>query len=173
MEHPAPPDRWLALGTIGAPHGVGGWVRVHGHSEPLALLSQRKLWRLVEGEQIEIDAVQVGSGELLAKIAGCSERDSAAAYRGTAVGVWRSELPELTASEYYWDDLLGMAVVNLDGARLGEVAEVMECPANAVLRVVPAGCRSTEEVLLPLVAAVVQRVDLAAGEIRVDWPDAA
>ena len=52
---------------------------------------------------------------------------------------------------------------------LGVVAELLESGANDVLVVrAGAGPEATER-LLPFVAQVVKKVDVAAGVIRVDW----
>ncbi|MDR2614033.1 MAG: ribosome maturation factor RimM, partial [Candidatus Accumulibacter sp.] len=77
----------------------------------------------------------------------------------------REELPATEAGEYYWDDLVGLEVVNAQERPLGRVAGLIGTAANDVLRV-----ESGEgERLLPFVDAVVREVDVPAGRIRVDW----
>jgi 16S rRNA processing protein RimM len=67
--------------------------------------------------------------------------------------------------EYYWADLIGLAVVNLQDQPLGRVTSLIETGANQVL-VVADGER---ERLLPFVEHVVGKVDVPGGVIRVDW----
>ena len=71
-------------------------------------------------------------------------------------------------NEYYWADLIGLDVVNQEGTRLGRVAELLRSGAHEVLELRDETGRQR---LLPFVAAVVKRVDLAARQIRADWGD--
>jgi 16S rRNA processing protein RimM len=74
-------------------------------------------------------------------------------------------LPAIEDNEYYWADLIGLAVMNRAGDVLGTVAGLLETGANDVLVV-----RDGEiERLLPMVATVIDSIDLAARVIRVDW----
>lgn len=83
----------------------------------------------------------------------------------TEIGVRRDQLPATAPDEYYWNDLLGLEVMNLQGEPLGRVDHLIETGANDVLVV-----RGERERLIPFVLnQVVMRVDLKAGEIEVDW----
>jgi 16S rRNA processing protein RimM len=74
-------------------------------------------------------------------------------------------LPETAPDEYYWTDLEGMQVVNIDGRLLGRVAYLLATGANDVLVV-----QGDEEILVPFVAgSVIRNVDMAKGVISVDW----
>jgi 16S rRNA processing protein RimM len=84
--------------------------------------------------------------------------------RGRQVAVPRTELPATGEDEYYWTDLIGLAAVTLDGAKLGIVVRILETGANDVLVV-----RGERERLVPFVATVVREVDFARGVIRLDW----
>jgi len=70
------------------------------------------------------------------------------------------------AGEYYWADLVGLAVINSRGESLGRIIGLLDTPANAVMRV---GDGQQGERLLPFVAAVVLAVDLPGRFVRVDW----
>jgi 16S rRNA processing protein RimM len=105
---------------------------------------------------------------LIAKLAGCDDRESAARLKGRGVAVPRDALPETGPGEYYWSDLVGAAVVNAAGEPLGEVTEVFSNGAHEILRVVEAGAEKTER-LLPFLDSVVTKVDLTARRIEVDW----
>jgi 16S rRNA processing protein RimM len=84
--------------------------------------------------------------------------------RGREVAVPRAELPRNEEGEYYWTDLEGLRVGNLQGEALGVVTGLLETGASQVLVV-----QSERERLIPFVSAVVKSVDLARGELVVDW----
>jgi 16S rRNA processing protein RimM len=100
----------------------------------------------------------------VAQLLGCEDRDAATALRGKEVAVPRAALPAAKENEFYWADLFGLKVVNVVGEELGVVVRIFETGANDVLVV-----RGERERLIPFVAAVIQKVDLASGIIRVDW----
>ena len=106
------------------------------------------------------------SGNVVARLEGCEERDAALEYRGMGVAVPRSVLPEPAEGEVYQADLIGLAVTNMQDEQLGTVAGLFSNGAHEVLRVARPG---GGEQLLPLVPAVVQKIDLQSGAIRVDW----
>lgn len=170
-------DVVVIMGRVLAPYGVKGWVRIEPFSEaPDALLGYARwslrpkgspVWREVTPE-----GARMHSGAVLAQFGGVASRDEAMALRGAEVGVARADLPPLAPDEMYWSDLAGLAVVNREGVRLGTVAGVTEYGAHPLLRVVAAEGQEQGERLIPFVAAVVDRIDVAARRIDVDWqPD--
>jgi 16S rRNA processing protein RimM len=107
---------------------------------------------------------QHGKG-VVARLAGCEDRDAASRLIGAEIGVRREQLPAAQPGEYYWSDLQGLEVVTLQGESLGTVDHLLETGANDVLVVT-----GERERLIPFVLGqVVDDVDLARGEIRVDW----
>jgi 16S rRNA processing protein RimM len=107
---------------------------------------------------------QHGKG-VVARLAGCEDRDAASRFIGAEIGVRRKQLPAAQPGEYYWSDLQGLEVVTLHGASLGTVDHLLETGANDVLVVT-----GERERLIPFVLGqVVDDVDLERGEIRVDW----
>lgn len=157
----------MILGRITAPYGVKGWVRVRPYTAETGTLLRYRSWWLSHGERWEEQEVvqsRVHSAAVVAQLLGCEDRDRATALRGRQVAVPRSALPAAGENEYYWTDLLGLKVVNVEGQDLGHVVRIFETGANDVLVV-----RGERERLLPFVAAVIRGVDLANCVIRVDW----
>jgi len=91
--------------------------------------------------------------------AGSSSGSTGSVERGEAIEVARDTLPEPEEGAYYVFQLVGLEVV--EGERpLGRVADVTPAPANDVLEL-------DTGLVLPLVSACVERVDLDAGRIVV------
>ena len=76
----------------------------------------------------------------------------------------RAALPQTQSGEYYWADLIGLAVVNASAQPLGRITGILQTGANDVLVV-----GGERERLVPFIAEVIRDVDLAAGVVRVDW----
>ncbi len=160
----------IELGVIGAPFGVRGWVKVRSHTEPpTQVFGKRRLDLLRHGSttSYRIEATGKSGGQLTAKLAGVETRDAAAALRGAAIVVPRTDLPANAAGDYYRSDLIGCEVVDLAGVRLGVVRHFVETPAHALMVVVGA-----REFWVPAVPQHLRRVDLEARRVVVDWHDA-
>ena len=103
-----------------------------------------------------------------------SDRTAADGLVGANVWISKSQLPQPGVDEYYWSDLKGLTVVGLDEeeqeVNLGQIHEMFETGANDVM-VVRATADSVdgEERMIPWHKDVVQRVDLEAGRIYVNW----
>jgi 16S rRNA processing protein RimM len=101
--------------------------------------------------------------QFVAKIAGLAQREDLQAFRGAEIGVLASVLPAPEPNEYYWRDLMGLEVINLQGFSLGMVSDVMETGAHDLLVV----SKGPKQRLIPFVAQYIQAVSLA--RIEVDW----
>jgi len=159
------------MGRILAPYGVKGWVRVVTFTETPENLLAYSPWHLMRNGRWQVaevlDGREHGKG-LVVHLAGCDDRDAAAGFSGTDIGVYRSQLPAPEADEYYWSDLVGLQVFTLQDTLLGVVDHLIETGANDVLVI-----RGEREHLVPFVREqVIKSIDLETGVIRVDWdPD--
>jgi 16S rRNA processing protein RimM len=167
----------IELGSVGAPFGVRGWVKLRSYTEPPdALFRHRVLHLGVAGEWVayRIEATGRSGGQLTAKFAGVNDRDRAQSLRGAAIGVPRSELPPRDDKDFYRADLIGCEAVNLQGRLLGTVRHFIETPAQVLMVVrTEAGPEPAQEHWVPAVPQHLRRVDLEARRVVVDWDEAA
>lgn len=165
-------DDYIVVGRISGLYGVRGWVKVYSHTQPRKNILNYATWYLQRGGQWQAFALESGRVHgkgIVAKLQGCDDRDMAAAMLKSTVAIHRQQLPKAAPGEYYWADLQGLRVRNLEGVELGVVDHLLETGANDVL-VVQQG---ESERLIPFVTGqFVTEVDLEQGQITVDWePD--
>lgn len=166
----------VVLGRITAPYGVKGWLRLTPFGDDPARWREMPRWWLGKEENdfagwqpfAVQDMRKHGEGWIV-KLAGIDDRSAAERLAGHFFGAPREALPETAENEFYWADLIGLAVVNQRQEALGRVTTLIETGANAVLVVMEGEGDAVRERLLPFVEAVVKDVDLHAGVIRVDW----
>jgi 16S rRNA processing protein RimM len=108
-------------------------------------------------------------GRFVVKLEGVDGIDAAETLRGSELRIAEDELLPLPEGSYYHHQLRGLRAVSPAG-ELGEVAEVLETGAGAVVLVVRG---AAGESLLPFASGVVRRVDLAAGRIELVLPETA
>lgn len=124
---------WIEIGTIVAPQGLAGEVRVYPNSElPERFLEPGMRWLLPPGErepqQVEILGGRYLSGKDLyvVELEGIETREQAEGLRDSQLLVKSSDRPHLEDDEFYTLDLIGLEVINqLDGQTLGTVVDVM------------------------------------------------
>ncbi len=162
----------VVVGRFGTAFGVGGWIRVHSFTHPRENLKQYKPW-LVQKDSawitLEIDGCKSHSASLIARIKGIRDRDSVRQFTGCILAVHEKTLPRPKAGEYYWRDLTGLKVLTANGKAFGRVDRLIDNNARHILVVKPD--KQQKEILIPWLPeqGVIQKVDLAKGEIVVDW----
>jgi 16S rRNA processing protein RimM len=96
------------------------------------------------------------------------QREEWEAMRGTLLHAPREAMPAPDDDEVYVSDLIGLAVVHVDGRALGVVADAPNFGAGDLIEVKPLVGASF---YLPFTHAVVPDVDLEAGVVRVSPDD--
>ncbi len=161
-------DGFVAVGRVVSVRGVHGELVV----EPLTDFADRfapgsRLW--LQGRPLDVERSSTRRGQVLLALGGIENRDQAEALRGALLEVPESELRELEPGTYYRFQLIGMAVFDPAGHRLGTLADILPTGSNDVY-VVRDGDR---ELLVPALDDVVLEVDVAGGRMVVDLPPTA
>jgi len=162
----------VVMGRIVAPYGVLGWLKVLPDTEAIDGLFDYPTWWIGKDDQwreMQVQDAKIHNDVLVVKLKGVDDRDAAFACKGKQVAVPRESLPEPEENEYYWSDLIGLAVKNKQGDDFGQIVDVLETGANDVLVVNTGKERGNVERLLPFIDQVVLEVDLNAKSMLVDW----
>lgn len=160
---------YISVGKIGSPFGVHGWLKVRSYTELGASILDFKPWYLSRHEDkwtpITVEDGREQANGMLIKFAGIDSPEAAKQLTGSVIGIKRDQLPPLTQGEYYWSDLIGLTVVNMQGEVLGTVSYIMATGANDVLVI-----KGQKEHAIPyLPGDVIKHVALDKQEIQVDW----
>ncbi|MDH3326479.1 MAG: ribosome maturation factor RimM [Gammaproteobacteria bacterium] len=161
----------ITLGVINGVFGIKGWVKVYSSTDPIENILEYKTWRLKQKNQEVVvklaDGRRHGKG-IVAKFEGYDDRNAAETLLKAEINVSVGELPKLSEGEYYWRDLVGLEVINMDGKSYGLIDYMMPTVANDVM-VIKSG---DAERLIPFIQGVyVLNVDLDAKAVQVDWPE--
>lgn len=164
-----PERKIVTLGHISGVHGVSGWLKIHSQTDPREAIFEYQPWLV--GEQHK--AVRITEGKrhgkhLIALLEDVNDRDQAESLVKQQIAVFRDQFPDLPEMEFYWADLIGLAVKVQDGTDLGTIRNMLATGANDVMVV-----QGERERLIPFVQdRYVKQVDLEQGLVIVDWdPD--
>ena len=160
------------VGKLGSTYGIRGWLRIYSSTEQAESIFDYQPWFLnIKGQwqTVELESWRYHSQDLIVKLKNIDDRDATQALTNIEIGVSADNFPELEEG-YYWHDLIGCQVLNLQGYQLGVVSDMMETGSNDVMVVKScADSLDDRERLLPYTAQCVLAVDLTAGEMQVDW----
>ena len=165
-------ERRIPLGRIVGAFGIRGQIKIESWTEPRDAIFRYQPWILRDASGVEREFSGARGREtgkhLVANFPDVTDRDVVEAMRGTEIFVPRSSLPPPSPGEFYWVDLEGFRVLNVDGQDYGTVSHLFSTGANDVLMV-----RGDRERLVPFVEPdFVKSIDFEAGLITVDWdPD--
>ncbi len=165
------PDRLVLVGRFGAPQGVRGEVRVQSYTaNPRAIGRYGPLTDASRSRAFAFERLRPLKAEMLVvKLKGVETREAAAALAGVELFARRDRLPEPSADEFYWDDLVGLEAVTAEGAVIGRVAAVANYGASDILEIAPAS--GGEPLLMPFTKAIVPTIDFAAGRLVIAPPE--
>lgn len=190
-------DDWLEIGTIVAPQGLKGEVRVYPNSDfPERFETPGQRWLLYPNAREPQPITLLGGryipdkGLYIIKFEGVQDRNQAEALRGCQLLVLASDRPVLGEDEYHVLDLIGLEVFDqLTGATVGKVVDIIPA-GNDLLEVEPPPAPETDgtsgqavasrqkkpkpkpptTILIPFVKAIVPVVDLQSGRIEITPP---
>jgi 16S rRNA processing protein RimM len=169
MNAPDASQRMITVGRLHGAFGVRGELKLESFTDPDTAIGRYQPWILrdARGHERVCGGVRVRAGGkgLIATIPDIDDRDTAEATKGQDVLVPRSALPPPAPGEYYWVDLEGLRVVNVQGVAFGTVSHLFSTGANDVMAV-----QGERERMIPfLTPDYVVSVDFDAGLVTVDW----
>jgi 16S rRNA processing protein RimM len=161
-------DAWVPLAEVARPHGVRGEVRLRlfNKASDVLLEQEEVLVRMQDGEEHEVTVERARRADdaILMKLYSVDDRDRADDLRGALVCVRRRAFAPLAEGEFYAVDVVG-AEARLEGARLGEVVEVLSYPTVEAILVRPDDGDGLWEI--PLSDAYVGKVDTNAHVVEI------
>jgi 16S rRNA processing protein RimM len=161
----------VIMGRIVAPYGVFGWLKVLPDTEQIDGLLDYKTWWVGKDNdwrELKVEEAKIHNDVIVVKLQSINERDGAFACKGKQVAVPRAALPKLGKNEYYWADLIGLQVKNLQNVDFGKISDVFATGANDVI---VAKTDKGQERLIPFIDAAIIEVDMVAKTMLVDWDE--
>ncbi|HSV57037.1 MAG TPA: ribosome maturation factor RimM [Magnetospirillaceae bacterium] len=165
-----PENGFLAIGRLGSPHGILGFLRVRSYSGETGHFASLDVVQLSQGEmriEAHVEEVRVSGTEVFLRMAGCACPEDACRWTGWDILVPRRKAAPLKPGEHYIADLVGCDLV-LGGRAVGALVAVVEGGEAPLLEV-----RTCEGriVLIPFRGEFIGEVDTRARKVELlaDW----
>lgn len=157
------------VGKIVNTHGIRGEVRVLATTdfinERFAKGKILYLQRDNEPLELTIESARQHKGFVLVKFAGYDDINAVQGFRDHELMVSSNDQQDLEDGQYYYHQIIGLAVQTLDGHKLGTIKEILSPGANDVWVVERL---EKKDLLLPVIDDVIKNVDLARGVVEVE-----
>jgi 16S rRNA processing protein RimM len=160
-------DDLICVGHVLGAQGIKGWIRVFSNTSPRENIVSYSPWLIEQGDGLEEVKVKgrLQGKNVIAKLQGIDDRTRAETLTGCKLYIDSRQLPGLENGEYYWSDLIGLAVETLQSEPLGVVSDMLETGADDVMVL-----KGDRERLIPFVMEeIVREVDLDKRRLVVDW----
>ena len=165
---PAPEEELVVIAAVAGAHGVRGDVKIKPFGDPAQVCNYGPF--LDKSGAVILTPTQAKpgpNGTVTIRLKENLTREQVQAMKGTLLHAPRSALPELEEDEFYYSDLIGLIVEDLEGEALGKVKSVQDFGTGDLLEISgPDGVW-----FLPFTKAAVPHMDLAAGKLVANPPE--
>lgn len=154
----------IEIARIKGPHGLKGkmWIIPYGDSfERFSGYTHLIIGN--QGVQRKLLSCTQRKGKYIIELEGITHIDLVDKIKNESIYVKREQLEQLQDDEYYWNDLLGMHVVDTDGKALGELVNIFPTGSNDVFVV-----DKVKQFYIPVTKDVIKEISLEKRTIVVD-----
>jgi len=163
-------DARICVGAVSGARGVKGELRIKPFTDDPKHVGAYGPVETEDGTRaLTLTGLKVKGDDVTAWAKEVKTREEAMALKGTRLYVPKARLPEAAEDEFYYADLVGLAVKTKETDELGQVIAVHDFGAGDVLEI-----RLHEDkraVMVPFTKACVPKVDVPGGEITIDPPN--
>jgi len=153
-------DELVLVGKIIGTHGIKGLLKAFSYSGNIQSLQSAgtvflKDMKGVLSEHV-IKSITAHAGGFIVGLDDFTDINQVLPLNGSELYVKLSKLPAPDEDEYYWRDLIGLAVVTDQGVELGTLVDIFETGSSDIYVV----RGESKEYLIPAIADVIFLVDL-------------
>ena len=158
-------DELVPVGKIIGTHGIKGLLKVYSYSGNIQSLQAAGTVFLKDKKgtlsEHVIRTVTTHAGGFIMALDDFADINQILTLNGSELYVGLSQLPVPDEDEYYWRDLIGLAVITDQGLELGTLVDIFETGSSDVY-VVNGG---SKEYLIPAIADVITLVDIPGNKM--------
>ena len=159
----------IEIGKFGKTNGLKGHIHLFSFTDPVDNIFTYNPWFIKTDDTfsaIRAELIRPANNGFIIAIDQVDDIDVAKSFVDKLIYIDRTSLPELNTG-FYWHDLVGKNVVNIDGIDLGSVIEINHNGAQDLLLIAkPNG----KKFYIPFLDQFI--IDVTDQTIKVDWDHA-
>jgi 16S rRNA processing protein RimM len=157
---------FIKIGKITSNHGIKGYARFNYFGD-LENFDYKEVFLEKGGKLLSyfIENFKYYKNYILLKLKGIeSINDVETFLKGREVFIHRSQLQKLEKDEFYWFELIGLKVYNINGKYLGIIDNIIETGSNDVFVVK----QDKQEKLIPYIEDIVKEINIQKRKMIVE-----
>ena len=163
-------DKKVFIGKVTGAHGIKGWLKIQSFSSPPENILNYPSW-IIDNQGVEdfylIEQGKKLNNKIIVKLEKIDDRTTAEFLINSKIQILRSDLPKLSNESYYWSDLEGLNVLNLEEKIIGNIESLIETGANDVMVI---NSLKNKRILIHFVMhQIIKEVNIELNCIKVDW----
>ena len=127
-------EKLILVGVVSGAHGIKGHVTIRTFTEEPDNIT-KLLLQNSEGEKVTLKFSHYAKRDIVCMMSGVRDRTAAEKARGIKLYALRSEFPEIEEEEFYFADLIGLPVVNMQQEVIGKVGGVHNFGAGDIIEI--------------------------------------
>ncbi len=160
----------IKIAKIATAHGIKGMVKLDFYGDDISIFEKSEYFFDSKGNKFSFKIKNPVKNQWVAEVNNIRDRNDAEKLRGTDIYINKSNLPEIKdEDEFYYEDLIGMNVLDKDGNISGKITAIQNFGAGDLLEIKPV---SGSSYYLPFTKEYVPEVNLTLGKIVILPDDA-
>lgn len=164
-------DDCYQLGYVIKPHGLRGEIQIFLDVDTPSDYETLESVFVQQGQQLIpffIESIAVRGEKAIVAFEDIGSIDDSKGLKGLSLFLPLNNLPELEGDDFYYHELVGFSLKDLEGQVIGEVKSVLEAGAQELLSVAH---ESGKEILIPLTDELIEKLDKEAKLLVMKIPE--
>ncbi len=163
-------NKKIKIAKIATAHGIKGMVKLDFYGDDISIFEKIEYFFDNKGNKFSFKIKNPIKNQWVAEVNNITDRNDAEKLRGTEIYIDRSDFPEIKdENEFYYEDLIGMNVLDKDGNISGKITAIQNFGAGDLLEIKPV---SGASYYIPFTEEYVPEIDLSSGKIVILPDDA-
>ena len=163
------------IGEVVGVHGLGGNLKVRSYAESVETYKPGINVKLKSSDKDDETWYEVLNASnhkkgILLSLKGVQDINLAQSLKGKEIFIKREDLSEPEENSYFWQDLIGLEVLDKKRGVLGKIDSILQTGANDVFVVKQDKSGGKEEVLVPAIESVIIAVNIKEGTMEIELP---
>tara|TARA_Y100001970_G_scaffold248382_2_gene317915 strand:+ start:8465 stop:8959 length:495 start_codon:yes stop_codon:yes gene_type:complete len=156
----------VAVGQIFSIFGIKGQVKVRPLSDVTSRFTAGNKV-ILNNQEVLIQKVSKQKWYYILLLENYNTPDKAKTLKDKFIYIKPSQIPHQQNDTYYYYELIGLSVINVNQSYLGKISNIITTGANDVYVITN---EDNEEILIPAIKSVILDVDIKSQKMTVDQP---
>ncbi|WP_343152487.1 ribosome maturation factor RimM [Buchnera aphidicola] len=167
-------ESFIVIGKIGAPYGIKGLIKIFSYTQKKEDIFNYLPWFIKNKifEKILITYQRKIKEKFLVKFKNFFYREQLKPLTNKKIWINKNQLPILKKNEYYWNQIVGLSVLNIKKKKIGTIIDLIDNKFYDILIIKNILTMPNNILYVPFIEKkIVKEVNIKKNYILIDWND--